>query len=85
MQLAKPFAALGVLVLAASAALAQSYPSKPIRLIVPQASGGGSDLVALSKTRPGKFNYGSAGPTTFGGMATEWLIRSSGADFTGVT
>lgn len=42
-------------------------------------------LVALSRTRPGKFNYGSAGPTTFGGMATEWLMRTSGADFTGVT
>ncbi|HEY6511397.1 MAG TPA: tripartite tricarboxylate transporter substrate-binding protein [Burkholderiaceae bacterium] len=42
-------------------------------------------MVALSKTRPGKLNYGSAGPTTFGGMATEWLIRSSGADFTGIT
>ena len=42
-------------------------------------------LVALSKANPGKFNYGSAGPTTFGGMATEWLIRTSGANFTGVT
>jgi len=41
--------------------------------------------VALSKQRPGKLNYGSAGPTTFGGMATEWLIRTAGADFTGIT
>ena len=182
MQIAKPFATLCLLLLAASAALAQSYPSKPIRLIVSQAPGGGSDLVArfmapeiekrlgqpfvvenkpggndsigpdvvakaapdgytigivssshsinqtsvgiklpydsqkdfapiapmvripmvvmvntdlgvndlksmvaLSRSRPGKLNYGSAGPTTFGGMATEWLIRSSGADFTGIT
>jgi len=42
-------------------------------------------MVALSKSKPGKLNYGSAGPTTFGGMATEWLIRTSGADFTGIT
>lgn len=41
--------------------------------------------VAISKARPGKLNYGSAGPTTFGGMATEWLMRVSGADYTGVT
>ena len=182
MHLAKPFVALGALLLAASATLAQTYPVKPIRLIVPQGPGGGSDLVArllspeiekrlgqpfvvenkpggndsiapdavakaapdgytigvvsssfsinqtsagikvaydaqkdfapiapmvrvpmvvlvntsvaandlkslvaLSKANPGKFNYGSAGPTTFGGMATEWLIRTSGASFTGVT
>jgi len=42
-------------------------------------------LVALSKANPGKFNYGSAGPNTFAGMATEWFVRVSGADFTGVT
>lgn len=164
-----------------SAALAQGYPSKPIRLIVPQGAGGGADLVARlmgdelrqrlgqpvvvenrpggnesigpdavaksapdgytlgiisathsinqtsagirlpfdpqsfvpiapmmsvpmivivnsdvdasdikalvakSKANPGKFNYGSAGPTTFAGMATEWFVRMSGADLTGVT
>jgi tripartite-type tricarboxylate transporter receptor subunit TctC len=181
-QLAKPLATLGLLMLAAGAALAQSYPVKPIRVILPQGPGGGSDLVArlmspeiekrlgqpfvienrpggndsiapdavskaqpdgytigvisssfsinqtsvgirlpfdsqkdfvpiapmvripmvvlvntavgvndlkslvtLSQANPGKFNYGSAGPNTFGGMATEWLIRTSGADFTGVT
>ena len=182
MQFAQPLAVLGWLVFAASAALAQSYPVKPIRLILPQGPGGGSDLVArlmsteiekrldqpfvvenkpggndsiapdavskaapdgytigvvsssfsinqtsvgiklpydsqkdfapiapmvripmvvlvnttlgvndlkslvaLSKAQPGKFNYGSAGPNTFGGMATEWLIRTSGASFTGIT
>ncbi len=182
MPFAKPLATLGALMLAASAALAQTYPVKPIRLILPQGPGGGSDLVsrlmipeiekrlgqpfvvenkpggndsiapdavskaqpdgytigvvsssfsinqtsvgiklpydpqkdfvpiapmvripmivmvnsslpvtdlkslvALSKAQPGKFNYGSAGPTTFGGMATEWLIRTSGANFTGIT
>ena len=32
-----------------------------------------------------KFNYGSAGPSTFGAMATDWLIRTSGANCTGIT
>jgi len=182
MPFAKPLAAVGWLVLAVSAAFAQSYPVKPIRLILPQGPGGGSDLVArlmipeiekrlgqpfvvenrpggndsiapdavskappdgytigvvsssfsinqtsvgiklpydsqkdfapiapmvripmivmvnsslgvndlkslvaLSRSQPGKLNYGSAGPATFGGMATEWLIRTSGANFTGIT
>ena len=32
--------------LLAAAALAQAYPSKPIRFIVPTTTGGGSDLIA---------------------------------------
>lgn len=43
-QFAQPLAVLGWLVFAASAALAQSYSVKPIRLIMPQGPGGGSDL-----------------------------------------
>ena len=182
MRPVRRIASLSVLLLLAATAQGQSWPSKPIRVVVPQAPGGGSDLVArlmspeiekrlgqpfvienkpggndsigpdvvakaapdgytigvissslsinqtsagiklpfdpvrdlvpvapmvripmvvmvntelgvndlksmvaVSKARPGKLNYGSAGPTTFGGMATEWLMRLSGADYTGVT
>ena len=42
-------------------------------------------LVSKSKANAGKFNYGSAGPTTFACMATEWFVRLSGADLTAVT
>lgn len=174
-------ACLGAATLATTTAFAQAYPNRPIRLIIPQAAAGGSDLVAramadqiqqrlgqpfvidnkpggneaigpdivakaapdgytigiisstysinqtsvgpkllydpkkdlipvapmvripmiimvrnelgvndvkqlaaYSKTKPGQLNYGSGGPTSFGGMATEWLKKMSGADITSV-
>jgi tripartite-type tricarboxylate transporter receptor subunit TctC len=36
----------GLLVLATSAAMAQSYPSRPVRMIVPYPPGGSADIVA---------------------------------------
>jgi len=38
--------ALCSVLLVAPAALAQSYPGKPIRIIVPYSAGGGTDIVA---------------------------------------
>ena len=38
--------AAALLLVAASSAYAQTYPSKPLRFVVPFAAGGGSDLVA---------------------------------------
>lgn len=182
MCLKRAFTALALAACAASAALAQDYPTKPVRVIIPQGAGGGADLVvrmlsteiqkrlgqpfvvenrtggnesigpdavaksapdgytigiisnthsvnqtsagiklpfdpqkdfvpiapmmrlpmvvlvptslgvsdlptliAQSKANPGKFNYGSAGANTFPGIATEWLVRHSRGDFTGIT
>jgi len=61
--------------------------SLPMVVIVNSSLGIGDvkTLVARSKASPGTFNYGSAGPKTFAGIATEWFVRVSGADITGVT
>ncbi|HYR34249.1 MAG TPA: tripartite tricarboxylate transporter substrate binding protein [Burkholderiales bacterium] len=49
--LSSPAWALSLLALASSA-IAQTYPSKPLRVIVPQPPGGGFDLVARTLSEP---------------------------------
>lgn len=56
----------------------------PMALFVPNDLGP-KDLksfVALSKARPGQLNYVSLGPTTFQGIAADYLRTISGADLT---
>ncbi len=50
----------GVMALASICALAQTYPSKPIRLIVPFAAGGTTDIVARVISEPLGRNLGQS-------------------------
>ena len=52
MRIIFPFLSFVGALAVASAALAQSYPSRPLRVIVPQPPGGGFDMVARTLSDP---------------------------------
>jgi tripartite-type tricarboxylate transporter receptor subunit TctC len=71
MRLAR-LAAFALLGLAAQAAFAQAYPSKPIRVIVPFNAGGANDLIGRAMQRPlGRFLNGTILIENMAGASTK--------------
>lgn len=61
---------------AAHAALAQGYPSKPVRVIVPFAAGGANDLVARALQRPlGRVLGGTVVVENLAGASTKIAVN----------
>ena len=82
-----PALAAFVLTLAAEAALAQSWPAKPIRLVVPFAPGGSSEIIARSLAAPlsaqlGQQVYVDNKPGGAGNVAMEEVKRAPADGYT---
>jgi tripartite-type tricarboxylate transporter receptor subunit TctC len=81
------FAAAAGLPAIASSAWVQTYPSRPVRVIVPQAAGSGSDTVArligqyLSERLGQQFVVENR-PGAAGNIATEAVVRASADGYT---
>jgi tripartite-type tricarboxylate transporter receptor subunit TctC len=52
------------------------YPGIPVKTV--------ADLVALAKTKPGQFNYGSAGPASLAHLAAALFANETGIEMTHV-
>jgi tripartite-type tricarboxylate transporter receptor subunit TctC len=81
------FILAGVLAAAADAAVAQDYPAKPIRFIVPFTPGGGTDIVArtvaakLTETKKWAFAIENK-PGAGGNLGIEQAVRSAPDGYT---
>ena len=82
-----PAVVAAVVALAAQAALAQSWPAKPIRLVVPFAPGGSSEIIARSLAAPlsaalGQQVYVDNKPGGAGNVAMEEVKRAPADGYT---
>jgi tripartite-type tricarboxylate transporter receptor subunit TctC len=76
-----------VLALAASGAAAQSFPSKPIRVIIPFVAGGSSDIVGRAIASKFQEYLGQPGvvenrPGANGGIAAEFVAKADADGYT---
>src|ERR671923_2079982 len=73
-----------LLLLAASQALAQPYPTKPVRIVVPASPGGASDLIARLLAAPLSETFGQPvvveNRVTSGGIVGTQQVAESPAD-----